>query len=529
LSFFQGGRLGVSRGSILLAVLAGALCALAFPPLPLYAVVFVGPLPLLLVIRRMAGGRGAPPAGSARHAALLAYVAGVAFFGGTLYWIANVRSNTVSIPWLMAVSMVASVLYVAAYWAVFGALLHVALRRLRLPLWVAAPPLWVACEYLRSLSELGFPWSYLGTALAGSIPLLQTASLLGVWGMSFHAVLVSAVLHRVAVTRGGWRRRATALAALLLLLVPWFWGRSVAERDLGEPDLYVGVAQPNVDTRVKWERGRRSVSFDALMEVSESLAAASPDLVVWPETSVPCYPSADPGCLGWIRLAARDLGTYLLAGYPELAGVTERGVQRYHNRVGLYDPNGERQGRYAKRRLVPFSEAMPYEDVIPGFDRIELGQSDFTPGPWRTVFDMGGRRFGVLICYEIIFPGQCRDLVRRGAGFLVNVTNDAWFGRTSAPYQHAQMAQVRAAETRVWVVRSANTGISLFADPHGRIVQHLPLDEAGGLLQEIRSRPEGETLYLKVGDILPRVCLALAGLVAGAGLAGAARDRRRRA
>lgn len=517
-----------ARGHVGLAVLSGLVSALAFPPLPLWALAFVGPVPLLLALRSLAGRRGDPPRGGLGQALVLGYVAGLAYFLGTMWWIAFVRSPFVTIPWLLPVSMVAAVLYVGLFWALLAGLVYAAFRWLRIPPEIAAPALWVASDYLRSLSEMAFPWSYLGSALAASLPLLQMASLLGVWTLTAHAVLTSVLFLRMVELRAGWRRRGAGAWALLLLLGPYFWGLAILGRPSPRGELYVGAVQPNVDMFTKWSAETRDQTYDLLVARSREVERERPDLLVWPETALPCYPSADAACARWISGVALEAGTYLLFGHPDRADA-EDGGRTYRNAVTLADPRGRFLASYAKRHLVPFSERLPWEDRIPGLDRVELGQADFSPGNDWTIFEVGGkRRFGAVVCYEITFPAACRELVRRGAQFLVNVTNDAWFGKTSAPYQHAQMAQVRAVETRVWVVRSANTGVSLFADPRGRVVQSLPLGTAGGLLQEIAMREE-TSLYLRVGDVLPRACLGFAAAVAALAAVRARREKRARA
>jgi apolipoprotein N-acyltransferase len=370
---------------------------------------------------------------------------------------------------------------------------------------------WVAAEQLRSLAVLGFTWGALGH-VGGVFPRwVQFASITGVLGVSFWIVLVNVLVLRVLLERGR-RRIGPAAAAAVVLAVPWFHGGLVMGAAAPAPSARVAVIQPNISAEKKWDARFKQMSFDVLRDLTLEASQEHPDLVVWPETAAPSYLLEEPEDLARVANVAREAGTAILTGCPDLEIVPgERGGARVYNAAILVLPSGVVADRYAKIHLVPFGEFIPFETVLPILKRVDFGEADFSPGKQRVVFATDRVRFSVLVCFESIFPRLARQFVADGAELLVNITNDVWYGRTSMPFQHAGMAPMRAIENRRSLARSANSGVSLLCDPFGRILGSLPIFERGYLVADL-PLVAGRTFYTRHGDVFSWAATALAGI-----------------
>ena len=237
-------------------------------------------------------------------------------------------------------------------------------------------------------------------------------------------------------------------------------------------------------------------------------------LIVWPETAVPFYLASDTGESAVVRGIAGEAGAYVLTGSPSYRFNTDTGRPEFLNSAYLLGPTGEISGRFDKVHLVPFGEYVPFKRLLFFIDKLTEGVGDFVagPGPYPMEFESSG--IGVLICYESIFPRLAAAHVKNGAGVLVNITNDAWFGRTSAPYQHFQMSVLRAVENRVFLLRAANTGISAVVDPAGRVINQTALFEQAAVVEDIRLREGRPTFYTAGGDLFAYLCLIVTGFSA---------------
>ena len=271
----------------------------------------------------------------------------------------------------------------------------------------------------------------------------------------------------------------------------------------GAETVNVAVVQGNIDQHMKWDRTFQQATVRKYLALSRQ-AAEDADLIVWPETAAPFYLFHQRQLTASIQAVVDRTGVTHLIGSPAF-GLTENGVT-YHNSAYLLEPGGGREQRYDKAHLVPFGEYVPFKRWLPFLGKMAAAAGDFTPGPAGKTLDWRGTPIGVQICYEIIFPQLSRTVVRRHAALLVNLTNDAWYGRSGAPYQHFAMTVLRAVENRRTLVRAANTGISGFVDPAGRILAQTPLFEAGFLKHEVPLL-RGQTLYVRWGDWLPKCCI----------------------
>jgi apolipoprotein N-acyltransferase len=264
----------------------------------------------------------------------------------------------------------------------------------------------------------------------------------------------------------------------------------------------VGLLQGNIDQSLKWDRRYQTTTLDIYERLARRVAEDKPALIVWPETALPFFLRREPELGARVRRFVAGLGIPTLTGSPDLG---EDGF--LYNTAFLLRPDGEIGGRYDKRHLVPFGEYVPLRRIFFFLDKLVVGIGDFGRGRAATVFSLDGVRFSVMICYEVIFPGEVREFVGGGAALLVNVTNDAWFGRSGAPYQHLAMAAMRAVENGTYLVRAANTGVTAVIAPNGEILAQTGIFTEASLVGTIRAR-QGQTPYTRYGDVLAWVCLS---------------------
>ena len=480
----------------LAAAAAGLLLALAFPRPDLAPLAWFALVPLLLVMHR--------------HPFRSGFVAGVAFFALVLYWLNVVMVTFGGLP--LVLSLVAYLLLVA-YLALFFAAATWGACRLRekakLAVVLTLPILWVGLEFLRGWLFTGFPWALLGYSQQSSLTLLQSADLCGVYGLSFLLILVNAALaalvQRLRGGNGPWPWRG-AVAALLLVAAAWSYGSWRLGTDLDRRDktLQTTLVQGNIDQSVKWDPAFQRSTVEIYRNLSLA-ATPAPELLVWPESATPFYYQSGGLLADEVRDVARQRQAFLLFGSPAYERSNLR--DRYLNSAFLLAPAGEILGRSDKVHLVPFGEYVPLSTFLPFVNKLVAGIGDFSPGTVSPL-PLDGHRLGVLVCYEAIFPELARDYVQKGSELLVNVTNDAWYGHTSAPYQHLAMARFRAVENRIWLARAANTGISAFVAPSGRILGATDIftTTSSSASVGLGARP---TLYGRIGDSLPLFCLGL--------------------
>jgi apolipoprotein N-acyltransferase len=479
--------------------LSGILLALSFPRPDLWFVAWFAMVPLLLVAASRPFASG--------------FTAGIGFFALVLYWLNIVMTTYGKLhPFLSVVAYLLLVGYLALF---FGAATWAAWRlrqRLGIPMFVSLPVLWVACEFLRSFLLTGFPWATLGYSQQGQLPIVQSADLFGVYGISFLLLLTNAVLAEIVRAGREGRLRAApwpaAVVAMALVAANIGYGawRLGQDLDRREKMLRVGLVQGNIDQGVKWDPGHQQTTVDLYADLSvDARGRGALDLLIWPESATPFYFQDDTPLREKVVAVPRRTGTPLLFGSPayERAG----SGFKFLNSAFVLTSGGEVLGRSDKVHLVPFGEYVPLAPLLPFIDKLVVGIGDFSPGK-ITPLPLDGGQVGVLVCFEGIFPELARDFVRKGSDLLVNITNDAWFGRSSAPHQHLGMTRFRAVENRIWVARAANTGISAIIAPSGRITVSTPLFEALAVTGEVGmgARP---TLYNRFGDTVPAFFLGL--------------------
>jgi apolipoprotein N-acyltransferase len=478
----------VSRGG--LAALSGVLLALAFPTFDVAPLAFVALVPLLV------GLHGVPPL----QGTYLGILAGAVFSLMSIPWVVHTMTTYGGLPLPVGILLlVALSLYLALYVGVFA----FGITRLSLEgglgYLVGAATLWVGLEYLRTFLLTGFPWNLLGYTQYRSLSIIQIASITGVYGVSFVLVLVNAAaaLACLHVRRSARQALMPVLGAgvVLTATVVFGMGRMVSA-EIPRREIRVSVVQGNIEQGIKWDPEFASRTI-AIYEGLTRRADRGSDLIVWPETAVPFFLREGGQLTRRVLDLATEVQTPILVGSPDRVSDAS---PRYYNSAFLISPAGEIVQKYDKIHLVPFGEYVPLSSLLFFVDKMATGIGDFSAGEVFTVFETAGGRFGVLICFEAIFPDQVRGYVLAGADLLVNITNDAWFGDSAAPYQHLSMAVLRAVENGVYLVRAANTGISALVAPSGEILHQSDLFVEAVLSATMAPR-SGGTFYTRRGDL----------------------------
>jgi apolipoprotein N-acyltransferase len=510
----------------LVAFLAGASTVLALPPVEFWPVPFITFPVLVWLIDGAAGGkRGGVPA-----AALAGWWFGFGYFVAGLYWIGNaLLVDAKTFGWLLPFAIVGLPAALALFTAFGAALARLLWTRGALRILSLAFALTLS-EWLRGHLFSGFPWNTFGYALATPSVLAQSAALVGVWGLTFIAVAVYAspavLADEAAESRRPWL--APAVSALLLVAMAAYG----AARLNSNPTSYVAgvrlrIMQPNLAQDDKFNYSQKQAVMSRYLALSDrasgpqSSGVADVTHLIWPESAFPFFLTREADALAQIADLLPE-GTVLITGgvrAPELA--PGPAITRAYNSIYVIDHDGSVLSVYDKVHLVPFGEYLPFQDFLERLGLMQLTKvrGGFIPGDRRRAMSVPrAPSFLPLVCYEIVFPGQVASRGER-AGWMLNLTNDGWFGRSTGPYQHFQQARVRAIEEGLPLVRAANTGISAVVDPLGRVIRSLPLGSEGVLDASLPTALP-PTLYARLGD-------APVGLIVAVALVLVLRQRRR--
>lgn len=450
-----------------------------------------------------------------RQGFLLGWACGIVWYMGTCYWVFHVMHLYGGLNSLLSFGLlILFSLYLGLNHGIFGALLawageaRAGFSRRAL---VLAPFLWVTVELIRTY-VVGFPWDLLGTSQVGNIPLTRIATTTGVYGVSFEIALVNTVF---AATFLVHKTKRKALLAAALVSSVALQSEQLVEIEASRTDAHATLVQQNIPIESIWDYP----SYDKLLTELTTLSTAKPTpkdapagLIVWPESPAPFFLS-DHRFVSSVAQVARDANSYVVAGSLGTPAERKAGEEEVYNSAVLISPQGNVAARYDKVHLVPFGEYVPFKEVLAFAKSLTSEVGNFSQGNDRVPLNLGDHKVGVFICYESVFPGEIREFPLHGAEVLVNISNDGWFGDTAAPWQHLNMARMRAIENDRWVLRSTNTGITGAIDPFGRVVTQAPRNERT-VLDVAYGRNTGTTFYTRNGDWFPILCaiISLLGL-----------------
>lgn len=485
--------------------LSGVLSVLIFPSFNLEILAWVAFIPLFFALQGQ----------SLKNAFWLGWGAGLIHFFGTLYWVTVAMTVYGHIPKsVSAVLLVFQVMYVALYFGVFAMLMQYLEKRTCIPVVVSAPVVWTALEYARTYFFIGFPWNLLGYSQHLTPVMIQVADITGVYGVSFLVMLVNAGLYTCLLS--GQTRQVKIITGILTAgciamcaAYGWVTLASFDRSASATETVRVAVIQGNIDQGQKWDAAFKDQILDTYLRLSADSLQEQPELIIWPETAAPFAFKYEPFYREKLIQAVQEWKTVLLFGVPDIVLAPPPKQYNSLNSAFLLSPQGELTAEYHKIHLVPFGEYVPFKKVLFFVDRLVTAIGEVLPGNEYTVMPFQDTPFSTVICFEIIFPNLVRKFVDSGAQFLVTITNDAWYGRTAAPYQHFAMATFRAVENRAAIARAANTGISGFIDPAGRILAHSDLFVEDALVSDIPVRTTF-TFYTRYGDVFAVGCLLLA-------------------
>ena len=509
---------------ISLAFLSGILLILIFPKFNLELLAWIALIPLLYAIQEE----------NLKNTFWLGWLAGVTYYLGSLYWITvtMVRYGGINLP-----SSIGILLLLAVYLAFYVGLFTLIIQYLQgkkagmnsfllrwhsgragsrqglistLPIAISAPIVWTALEYIRSFFFIGFPWNNLGYSQFLMSPVVQIAEFTGVYGVSFLIVLINVTLYTLFFSQESqvFKGKLLVFSSLGLILTLSYGFYVLAHPGVSKEALTATVVQGNIDQSIKWNPRYQEQVFETYERLSLQSLSQKPDLIVWPETAVPFFFNFDPPRREELIRLVREMKVHLVFGGID-AKPSRRGQDYvYLNSAFFLSPEGKLLDKYDKIELVPFGEYVPYQKVFFFVDKITKAVGELEPGREYKVMVLGNHKFGVVICFEVIFPNLVRKFIDRGANFMVNITNDAWFGRTAGPYQHMAMVTFRSIENRIPIIRAANTGISGFVDPYGRIIASTDLFVETALTHNIFPG-SSRTFYTRFGDIFAYMCLGL--------------------
>lgn len=484
---------------VFLALLSGALLALSFPKFGHPAIAWIALAPLLVAVAHRPQ--------SSRRAFLLGLLTGAGYFTGTLYWLVQTMTTFGGLNTALATLAAAMLIAYLSLFPAFFALIQSRLVRAHGTGWLlAAPAIWIATEMGRTYVLDGFPWELLGYSQATVLPVAQIASLVGVYGLSGLVALVSAAAALAAIERSrrGWIALVGA-AALVIATAGWGTYR-IARGTLlrsGTP-IRVAVLQGNILQDQKWDPAMRDPIMQRYIDMTREAIGRNAQFILWPESATPLPYETDLARGESVRRLARQGKVTILIGSDQYEPIQPAPPgaapsTRIYNAAYLVQPDGTTAAIYRKIHLVPFGEYVPFSKLLYFVGPLVEAVSDFSPGTDPVLLPVAGHQASTAICYEVIYASLMRAFVSKGSELLTTITNDAWYGWSSAAYQHWEQASLRTIEQGRYLARAANTGISGFVDPYGRVLQKSNMFQSAVMAEDIRFITE-RTVYSRIGD-----------------------------
>lgn len=499
---------GLRYTSIILAIISGTVLILSFPPFDIFPLAWFGILPLLMAIYEK----------NSKSSFILGILSGVVFFLGTVYWVFHSMYFYGGIP--LAIALMITVIlagYLSLYTGFFSMAFAFLSKSTKLPALFIVPLLWTTFEFARSYALTGFPWLLLGYSQYRFLPLIQISDITGIYGVSFLVAGMNGLLFDIFILRPQRLKKMPLFAQgtvtigiilyVSIVIMAIIYGEwRLNSKDNGK-SFKASVIQGNIRQDMKWDKRFQDEVMETYKRLTLKALNDSPDIIVWPESALPFIYGYDVTLTDEFLKFQKGLERYLLFGSILVKDVRD-GKPVVSNSTVLLSPQGEIISTYDKIHLVPYGEYVPMRRLFPFIDKLVVAIGDFVKGEKYVVMKIPFADIGNLICYEIIFPGLVRKFANSGADVLVTITNDAWFGRTSAPYQHFSMAIFRAIENRRPVIRAANTGISGFIDTKGRIIKKGGIFKEEILSSDISTNAR-KTFYTRYGDLFAFLCIII--------------------
>ncbi len=488
----------------MLAILSGLLITASFPPLDTDWLIWISVIPLFISIEET----------SRMTAFKLGLLAGLSHYTSLLYWIINVISTYGGLNIFFSITILLLLcLYLSLFMGIFTLVIsHFKHSSIKIFFFAG---IWISLEYIRTYIFTGFPWGLLGYTLYNRTSIAQIASATGVYGLSFVIVAINILLFQLIIKHKKIIKNRYFITETILLLIFIcsfiIYGSSFLAGYRTQPDINpranIAIIQGNIDQTVKWDMAFQEETMEKYINLTRGILDIKPDIIVWPETAVPLFFQDNEALTSDLYTLAKESGAHFLFGSP--AYKRYKDSVRYYNSAWYISPEGDIRGHYNKNHLVPFGEYVPLHKFLPFVQRLVPAAGDFSKGDSVDPLLLGNISSGILICYEVIFPEIAREQVLKGARLLINITNDAWFGFTSAPHQHLYISVFRAIENRRPLIRSANTGISAIIDSAGQVTMHSGLFTDEAITGRISIGEESLSFYSRFGDIFASGVLIL--------------------
>jgi len=476
------------------------LLILAFPNYNFWPFAWFGMIPLFIAVHNK----------TPLQSFWLGWAQGILFYLGTLSWIINTMVNYGRLPLSVSIFLlIVLALYLGAYTGLFCFFLS-CFSHPKVHKWLAASFIWVSLEYVRAHFLTGFPWASLAYSQFNFLSVIQIVDITGIYGLSFLIVFINVIFFLILDYFYSFQPEKMELSifgnyvgvAVLLIFVTLgygFWKNFSFGSRTGKKSLKVALLQGNIEQNHKWDPVYQKMVYKTYQDMTLKAAGSDPNLIVWPETATPFNFSSDIVNQKKLLQLVKESNSNILFGSPSY---TERKKDiTLFNSAYLISPEKKVLGQYDKIHLVPFGEYVPLKKLLFFVDKMVTGIGNFGSGTEYTVFSIPDAKLSVLICFEVIFPDLVRRFVKAGAEFLVNITNDAWFGKSAASYQHISMVVFRAVENRRPTIRAANTGITGIIDSRGKIISQTDIFVRDKIIGNIFPEKNYRTFYTLYGDI----------------------------
>ena len=502
-----------SRTALLLSTIAWGAMALAFPPLPL------GPAALLLLVPWFIALNHYN-----RSSAIFAtFWASMVYNGINYYWIFNVMNVETAPSAIIFLGVVLLVAFFSAY-SVVAAFVYTLVKDIRIKgyriLWILYPIFYAGLEMTRTRGDFAFPWSHLGYVFGNYLELLQALSFVGIFGYTF-LIVTSNMLVADALDKPGIKNKWPFVLPALILAALFVQGKITLSAldaipfhgSAGPETPQIAMVQPCIKQGEKWSKERYDRIINKTLGMVHDSVKRGTDLIILAETAIPDHIRRQPATIDSMHRVSNRMNASILVGALDFKRNKEPdAVRRYevYNAAFLFTPGDKHfPQRYIKKHLVPFSERIPFDDIFPILNYVDLGEGDFVPGKETPVYEPF--LWTPFICYDAIFGDLVREAIRAGSKFMVNITNDGWFGRSTAPYQHVNLVRYRAIENGFPAARLANSGVSVFIDQYGHMDQNTPIFEDAVIQRKMQLKSR-ETLYQNIGDIVEDALLYFFGI-----------------